>query len=79
MTARADLAQTLEHAAELVERTGAGSYAPLVFERRAQLELLDGRVVPATAAMREALRLYTDMGATWKAQRVEHRLKEIAS
>jgi adenylate cyclase len=57
-------------ARELIEETGARVCEPLLHERRAELARLDGDEAARADELREAARLYTEMGATGRAQRV---------
>ncbi len=64
------IAEALERAAELIDELGARVYRPQVCEERAELARLRGDDAARTRELREALRLYTEMGATGHAERV---------
>jgi class 3 adenylate cyclase/tetratricopeptide (TPR) repeat protein len=60
----------LERAIELIEEFGARVYRPQVCEERAELARLRGDEAARTRELREALRLYQEMGATGHAERL---------
>ena len=66
--------QALARALALIEETEARSYAPLVHEERAALARLLGEAELRERELREAHRLYTEMGATGHAERLAKEL-----
>ncbi len=70
--AEEEVADLLARAAELVEQTGATVFEPHVHLARAELSELLGD--DARRELREAHRLFTDMGATGHAERVAREL-----
>jgi class 3 adenylate cyclase/tetratricopeptide (TPR) repeat protein len=60
----------LDRALELIEESGARVYRPGVHEERAELAQLLGDDATRERELREAHRLYTEMGATGHAERV---------
>jgi len=66
----------LDRTVELIDEVGARVYRPQVCEERAELALLRGDRAACTREQREALRLYTEMGATGHAERLERELAE---
>jgi adenylate cyclase len=70
------IGRALDRAAELVELSGARSYQPRVHEARAEFARLQGDEARREAELREAHRLYTEMGATGHAQRLARELAE---
>jgi len=64
----------LAAAAALVERTGAGSRAPFLHLARAELAAARGDPATRERELREAQRLFTEMGATGWAERVAKEL-----
>jgi len=61
-------------AAELVRLSGARLCQPRVHEARAELASLQGDRARREAELREARRLYTEMGATGHAERLAREL-----
>ncbi len=53
---------------------GARSFEPFIHEQRARLKRAAGDEPGARRELREAHRLYTEMGATGHAERVEREL-----
>ena len=71
----ADAAETaLAAAAALVERTGAGSRAPLLHLARAELAAARSDLAARERELREAHRLFTEMGAPLRADLVAREL-----
>jgi adenylate cyclase len=66
--------ESLARALTLIEETEARSYTPFVHEERAELARLLGDDVTRERELREAHRLYTEMGATGHAQRLAREL-----
>jgi hypothetical protein len=64
----------LARALALIEETEARSYAPLVHEERAELARLLGEAELRERELREAHRLYTEMGGTGHAERLAREL-----
>jgi class 3 adenylate cyclase/tetratricopeptide (TPR) repeat protein len=60
----------LARARELVQQTEARVYEPMILEEEARLQQLEGDEVAFEARLREAHRLYAEMGATGHAERV---------
>jgi tetratricopeptide (TPR) repeat protein len=67
--ARRGIEEALVGALALIEETEARSYTPFVHEERAELARLLGDDVTRERELREAHRLYTEMGATGHAER----------
>ena len=63
-----EVADLLARAAKLIEETGATAYQPHVHRARAELAELLGD--DTQRELREARRLFTDMGATGHAERL---------
>jgi class 3 adenylate cyclase len=74
-SAREEIENALSRAAELVELSGARSRTPLIFEGRAELAALLGDSRSREAALREARRLYLEMGARSHGLRVSAELE----
>jgi class 3 adenylate cyclase/tetratricopeptide (TPR) repeat protein len=72
--ARTAIGEALDRAAELVEETGAHVYTPWIAEARARLAKASGDAVAAGAHLREAHRLYAELGATGHTRRVASEL-----
>jgi hypothetical protein len=68
-TAKAAVVEALDTARDCVEEFGARFYAPLVLLERARLAQLLHDEESATANVREAHHLFTEMGATGHAER----------
>ncbi len=66
--------EALHRASALIEETGARGYEPFVHVERAALARLTGDVATCQRALREAHRLFTEMGATARADQVEREL-----
>ena len=64
----------LTRATECVNETGARAYLPMVIEERARLARLTGDDAAAERELREAHRLYEEMGATGHAARLAKEL-----
>ena len=60
----------LDAALSLVEETGAKSYLPLIHVERAALARANGDEATRQGELREAHRLFTEMGATARAEQV---------
>jgi hypothetical protein len=58
----------------LIERTGATNLTPFVLVERARLAELSGDTVKRDQLLREAHRLFTEMGATGHAQKLAKEL-----
>jgi len=72
----AAIAAALDHAQALVQSTGARSYEPQISVERARLAALRSDASGAQQWLREAHRLFNEMGATGHAERLA---KELAS
>jgi hypothetical protein len=73
--ARSEIASALAAGAALVEETNARSFEPLICEERARLAHVTGDSAAFERELREAHRLYTEMGATGHAQRLAEELE----
>ena len=69
-----EIEATLSRASELIAETGGRSYEPQVRELRARLTQARGDATAASGELREAQRLYHEMGATGHAERVAREL-----
>ena len=69
-----EVERALCRAMELIDLSGARSREPLVHEERAKLAHLVGDEATRESKLREAHRLYTEMGATGHAERVAREL-----
>ncbi len=69
--------EALGRAEELIAETGGRAYQPFVHEERAHLARLGGNEAEHGRELREAHRLYTEMGATGHAERVRRELAEL--
>jgi tetratricopeptide (TPR) repeat protein len=72
--AAAEIDAALARAQVLIEETGARGYAPFVQEERAKLARLLGDDATRERELREAHRLFVEMGATGHAQRLAKEL-----
>jgi adenylate cyclase len=68
------ISSALDRALELAEETGARVYQPRVHEERAELARLRGDDATHQRELREAHRLYTEMGAAGHAERLAREL-----
>jgi hypothetical protein len=68
--ARAAIEEALARASALVEETGARGIEPWVYEARAELGRTLGDPIARDHHLREAHRLYTEIGATGHARRL---------
>jgi tetratricopeptide (TPR) repeat protein len=75
LAAEREIEATLGRALELVEETGARIFVPQVHEERAELARLRGDDTTHERELREAHRLYTEMGATGHAKRLAEKLE----
>jgi class 3 adenylate cyclase/tetratricopeptide (TPR) repeat protein len=75
-TAR-EIGTALERAADLIEQTGAESRRSRLEELRAVLARAEGDAAGHARHLREAQRLYTEMGATRHAERLERELERL--
>jgi tetratricopeptide (TPR) repeat protein len=73
-TARSAIEAELDRAEALIEEMGARLLAPLALEERARLARLFGDEAGFERELREAQRLYTEMGATGHAERLAREL-----
>jgi hypothetical protein len=67
---RARVEQLLEESVVYIEETGAKALVPVLDEARAELERAGGDSAAAGRELREARRLYAEMGATGHAERL---------
>ena len=72
--ARNEVEHALGEALRLVEETGARSYTPEICVERAELARLSGDAAARQRELREAHRLFTEMGATARAEQVAKEL-----
>jgi class 3 adenylate cyclase/tetratricopeptide (TPR) repeat protein len=72
--ARAAIESQLDASAAIVEETGAVVYAPFVLEERAALSRLQGDEVRWERELREAQRLFAEMGAPIRAEQISREL-----
>ncbi len=70
----AEVGCTLAEASELIDETGARSREPVVHEVSAELARLIGDEANRERELREAHRLFTEMGATAHAERLAREL-----
>jgi adenylate cyclase len=75
-TASGAIRSALARAREIVEETGARGLLPSILEEEARLAQLEGDEIAFEHHLREAPRLYTEMGATGHAERLA---RELAS
>jgi class 3 adenylate cyclase/tetratricopeptide (TPR) repeat protein len=78
LAARRAINDTLERATALVEETGARSWEPWIHVERAALARVRGDEVTRQRELGEALRLFTQMGASGHAERVARELGSSA-
>ena len=69
--ARTRITAVLDRACELIDETGARVYEPFIRMERAELARLTGDGPARERELREAHRLFTDMGAPIRAEQVE--------
>jgi class 3 adenylate cyclase len=69
----------LQRAMEEVERTEARAYAPLIYVERAELARLLGDEAAYQRELREAHRLFVEMGATGHAERISRQLSAVST
>jgi adenylate cyclase len=74
LAAEQEIEAALDRALELVEETGSRVFVPPVHEERAELARLRGDEATRERELREAHRLYTEMGATGHAERLAREL-----
>jgi tetratricopeptide (TPR) repeat protein len=72
--ARDEIERTLDRALELVEETNGRSIAPQLLEERARLANLFGDAAACERGLRDAQRLYTEIGAGGHAERLVEEL-----
>jgi class 3 adenylate cyclase/tetratricopeptide (TPR) repeat protein len=70
-----EIAALLEQASASIERTGGRLWAPLLHIERAELARLHGDEARWESQLREAYRLLTEMGCTWRAEKVAKALE----
>ena len=73
--ARAAIAESLDAAEALVDASGAEAWRPFVRVERARLARLVGDEATCRRELGEAHRLFTEMGATARAEEVARELK----
>jgi hypothetical protein len=74
VAARGAIESQLDAAASIVEETGIAVYAPFVVEERARLARVLGDEALFERSLREAQRLFAEMGAAPRAERLAHEL-----
>jgi adenylate cyclase len=74
LAAEGEIEAALDRVLELVEETGSRVFVPQVHEERAELARLRGDDATRERELREAYRLYTEMGATGHAERLAREL-----
>jgi tetratricopeptide (TPR) repeat protein len=74
LVAEREIEAALDRALELVEETGSRVFVPEVHQERAELARLRGDDATRERELREAHRLYTEMGATGHAERLAREL-----
>jgi hypothetical protein len=62
--------QLLDESVAYIEESGTRAWVPFLHETRAELERACGDTAAATSELREAQRLYAEMGATGHAERL---------
>jgi hypothetical protein len=67
---------SLDEAAAWIERSGAKSYEPLLHLERAELARLTGDETGREHALREAHRLFVEIGATARAEQVAREIRQ---
>jgi tetratricopeptide (TPR) repeat protein len=77
--AASEIHAALEHAQSLIHETGALSYRPFLHEEQAELSRVHGDEAKREHELREAHRLYTEMGATGHAERLAKELRQVAA
>jgi len=77
--AAAAIETALHEAERLIAATGARSYEPILHEERARLAGVRSDAAGRERELREALRLYTEMGATGHAERISDQLSAIST
>jgi len=74
LAAQQEIEAALDRALELIEETDSRVFVPQVHEERAALAQLLGDDATRQRELREAHRLYTEMGATGHAERLAEEL-----
>jgi tetratricopeptide (TPR) repeat protein len=74
LSAQREIEAALDRALVLIEETGSRVYVPQVREERAELARLRGDEATRERELRDAHRLYTEMGATGHAERLAEKL-----
>jgi tetratricopeptide (TPR) repeat protein len=77
--ARSAVEAALARAAALIEETGAVLYRPQLHVRRAELALALGDDAQRMQELREAHRLFVEMGATGHAERISRQLSAVGA
>jgi tetratricopeptide (TPR) repeat protein len=75
LAAEREIEAALERTLELIEETGSRVFVPEVREERAELARLRGEDTTRERELREAHRLYAEMGATGHAERLARELE----
>ena len=76
--ARDTILDDLDHADSLIAEVGAYVWSPFVHVERAELAQLDGDRVARISELKEALRLFREMGAFGRAARIEQAILATA-
>jgi class 3 adenylate cyclase/tetratricopeptide (TPR) repeat protein len=79
VTARSAVEAALARAAALIEETGAVLYAPQLHVRRAELAQTLGDEAQRIQELREAHRLFTELGAAGHAERISRQLAAVGT
>jgi hypothetical protein len=77
--ARGEIEAALGEAERLARERGYRASLPFVHEERAELALLLGDEATREHELREAQRLFLEMGASLQAERIEAKLRESAA
>ncbi len=77
VAAKDEIERLLDESAALIDEHGILLFAPTLHERRARLAALLGEDAGRERELREAQRLYTEMGATGHAERVGRELGRL--
>jgi hypothetical protein len=75
--ARGEIETALREAHALVEETGGRSQEPFIHEARAELACLTGDQATCQRELREAHRLFTELGTTGYAERISRQLAAV--
>jgi adenylate cyclase len=76
--AGAAIRAALDRAEALIRETGAKNYQPFIHLERAELARLEGDARTRVRELREAHRLFVEMGATGQAERISRQLSAVS-